>query len=404
MSIARVAIGPRILTRRSTTTIRDGIWYLPQNVFIELGIAIALNRPILLLRHAKNRDLPLPDCLDCIRESILEFSGEPTLRSVLAKHLPRWLNTPPEQDWWNRYCMFGDIICEYREVHPRMRQWGHTSLCCHISDSLDVDQPDFRGVIDDVLGRFRDVKYVHLNEWACSQDNGFRICAHCQAVRSTSFAIHRITKSSPAETFMTIGMNLALEKQFEYKIPKILLVENRENVPSLLKGYEVIEANSDKTRKDRLLSFIPLVLQKVNETSWNPRPLPFIDPKTELIDEEHDMKPGSIIEGSIIRIGKDGILVDIGLKIFGFVHNNEMQSMNERDKARLKVGNHLQIYVVRTDTLLQQVILSVDRIENNKRPQRVMMEDDKSNRRSAAYADKTLTCRDCGIEFVFTAG
>lgn len=32
-----------------------GVWQMPRNVFIELGIAIALNRPTLLLRHASNR-------------------------------------------------------------------------------------------------------------------------------------------------------------------------------------------------------------------------------------------------------------------------------------------------------------------------------------------------------------
>src|SRR5262249_5129773 len=42
---------------------KKGVWQTPRNVFIELGMAIALNRPALLLRNANNRELGLPECL-----------------------------------------------------------------------------------------------------------------------------------------------------------------------------------------------------------------------------------------------------------------------------------------------------------------------------------------------------
>jgi hypothetical protein len=59
-------------------------WVMPRNVLIELGIAIALNCPVLLLRTAENRvrGCPLPTCLTGI-DDIIEFSGEPTLKRVL---------------------------------------------------------------------------------------------------------------------------------------------------------------------------------------------------------------------------------------------------------------------------------------------------------------------------------
>ena len=62
-------------------------WNMPRNVFIELGIAIALNRPMLLLRHAKNStaDLKLPACLESISTHILEFQRKFNIKTSLER-------------------------------------------------------------------------------------------------------------------------------------------------------------------------------------------------------------------------------------------------------------------------------------------------------------------------------
>jgi len=265
-------------------------WQMPCNVFIELGMAIALNRPTLLLRHASNRELGSPACLKSVSGHILEFSGETTLKRALEERLPQWVDAPPERDWWNRYCIFGGRICEHREAHPRARQWGQKTLHCHIADGPDVDRDDFRGVVEEVLGRFSDVAFDYLDALPATKGYDFLLCTHCQTVRSTPFAIYRITPRTPAETFIAIGMSVALEAQFEYKISKILLTENVQDVPSLLSGYEVVVARSDGERKKRLRTFIPTVMQKVRETAWKPRPLPFValapQPATTLLEEK----------------------------------------------------------------------------------------------------------------------
>jgi hypothetical protein len=237
-----------------------GEWQPPRNVLIELGMAIALNRSALLLRHKNNHTLELPECLRGI--DILEFSGEKTLKDALVGHLPQWINTPPEQDWWSRYCHFGGRVCQFREVHPRAQQWGKQGIHCHISDGSDVDRADFRGLVEEELDRYGDVKINYLDELSPREGYNFLLCSHCQAARSAPFAIYRITSKTPAETFIVIGISIALEQQFEYKIPKILMVGNAQELPSLLAGYEVIEACSDKERKQHLRRFMPLVMQR----------------------------------------------------------------------------------------------------------------------------------------------
>jgi len=268
----------------------EGEWHLPCNVFIELGMAIALNRPTLLLRHANNRELELPDCLKSVSGHILRFSGETTLKRALLKRLPQWVNAPPERDWWNRYCIFGGRVCEYRESHPRAKQWGQKMLRSHISDGPDVDRDDFRGVVEEVLGRFSDVAFEYLDALPVANSYDFLLCTYCQTVRSTPFAIYRITPRTSAETFVVIGMSIALEAQFGYGISKILLTENVKDVPSLLAGYEVVVARSDKDRKTRLRTFMPTVMQKVRETAWKPRPLPFVEVVT--------LEPGDLADTS----------------------------------------------------------------------------------------------------------
>lgn len=261
-------------------------WQMPRNVLIELGMAIALNRPTLLLRHVSNRVLELPDCLKSISSHIIEFGGEFTLKNELKRRLPQWLNAPPERDWWNRYCIFGNRSCEFREAHPRSRQWGHRELHCHISDGSDPDSPDFRLSIEKVLERFSDITFSYLGALPIAKGYDFLLCTHCQTIRSTSFAIYRITQYTPAETFIAIGMNIALEDQFGYKIPKLLLTEKVEDLPSLLSGYEVFVARNNKDVKDHLLRFMPAVMQKVRETVWKPKPLPFIDIDIKPIESE----------------------------------------------------------------------------------------------------------------------
>jgi hypothetical protein len=159
-------------------------WQMPRNVMIELGIAIALNRPILLLRHTNNREHFLPKGLESISDRILEFSGIKTLKS-LSEHIVKWVNAAPETAWWNHYCSFGNQRCKYREIHPKVEQFGKKELNCTIADGADPNRLDFRGVIEDVLERFGDVTYTYLDSLSTTDAYRFLLCSHCQRVHPT---------------------------------------------------------------------------------------------------------------------------------------------------------------------------------------------------------------------------
>jgi TIR domain len=256
----------------------QGSWQMPRNVLIELGMAIALNRPTLLLRHAENRiaGLALPDCLQSVEPSFCEFmGGKKSLRDALTTHLPHWVKRSPEQEWRNRYCLFGGMVCDYRKAHPLSPHVIQNKINCHIADGQDIDRDDFRASVEEIIERFDTIGYQYLDTCSLAHGYNFSLCSQCQLVRSTPFAIYRLTAHTPAETFITIGMSIALEKQFRYKIPKILLTDNLEHVPSLLTGYEVVIVRNDQEMRARLAQFLPQVIQRVQETTWRPQALPF---------------------------------------------------------------------------------------------------------------------------------
>jgi hypothetical protein len=160
-------------------------WEMPRNVLIELGMAIALNRPMLLLRHAENEacNIALPACLQGI-EQICTFTGATTLRKALETSLPQWIHCSPEREWHNRYCHFGGLVCSYREEHPK-RQWDQRTLQCHISDGDDLDKVDFRETVEDTLHQFSDVTSIYLGASSLPSGYNFLLCSHCQQIRSS---------------------------------------------------------------------------------------------------------------------------------------------------------------------------------------------------------------------------
>jgi putative methionine-R-sulfoxide reductase with GAF domain len=260
-----------------------GEWHLPRNVFIELGIAIALNRPTLLLRHTSNAQRPFPKCLGGI--DVLEFAGETTLKRALEERLPSWVSVPPERDWLNRFCIFGNRVCSYREEHPKARQWGREALHCHVSEgagppndtSQQAERDEIRGAIEGVLSRYRDLAFSYLDELAVAEGYQFLLCSYCQTVRSAQFAIYRVGANAPAELFIAMGINIALEALFEYKIPKVLIVRKEADLPSLLRAYDAVEAINTPEIKRKLAAYLPHVIRIVREVTWKPRRLPFTE-------------------------------------------------------------------------------------------------------------------------------
>lgn len=83
-----------------------------------------------------------------------------------------------------------------------------------------------------------------------------------------------------------------------------------------------------------------------------------------LNDPAHDyrnLKYGDTIDGKLMRIDRDELLVDIGSKAEGVVPSREMQSLALEDRAALREGATLLVFVVQSEDKEGRAILSVDK-------------------------------------------
>lgn len=88
-----------------------------------------------------------------------------------------------------------------------------------------------------------------------------------------------------------------------------------------------------------------------------------------LINPAHDyrnLQYGDTVDGTIMRVDKDELLVDIGSKSEGVVPAREMQSLPQEDRAALKPGDTLLVFVVQTEDKEGRAILSVDKARQEK--------------------------------------
>ena len=83
-----------------------------------------------------------------------------------------------------------------------------------------------------------------------------------------------------------------------------------------------------------------------------------------LLSEAEQMRAvrtGDLVQGVIMSVDKDSILVGIGNKSEGIVHAKEMRSMSEDEVAALRVGDEILTSVVETERGDGAAVLSVDK-------------------------------------------
>ncbi len=88
-----------------------------------------------------------------------------------------------------------------------------------------------------------------------------------------------------------------------------------------------------------------------------------------LANPAHDyrnLQYGDTVDGVVMRVSHDEILVDIGAKAEGVVPAREMQSLSEEDRAALKPGDPLLVFVVQSEDKEGRATLSIDRARQEK--------------------------------------
>ncbi len=79
------------------------------------------------------------------------------------------------------------------------------------------------------------------------------------------------------------------------------------------------------------------------------------------LPEPRTLRRGEVLDGSVMNVDREGVLVDIGSKSEGIVPTNEMHSMGADPLSKISVGDDVLVYVLQPETEEGQVLLSIDR-------------------------------------------
>ncbi len=78
------------------------------------------------------------------------------------------------------------------------------------------------------------------------------------------------------------------------------------------------------------------------------------------------LKRGDVIEGVVVRIDKDEVLVDIGSKSEGLIPAHEMRDPHGNPTETLRVGDTILVYVLQPENQDGHVVLSINRAQAEK--------------------------------------
>ncbi|HEX5240725.1 MAG TPA: 30S ribosomal protein S1 [Candidatus Limnocylindrales bacterium] len=92
-----------------------------------------------------------------------------------------------------------------------------------------------------------------------------------------------------------------------------------------------------------------------------PEPTTMEELLAETDGEIKSFKHGDVVEGSVVRIDKDEILVDIGAKSEGVVSNRELFGRNAETQPALSIGDTVLVYVLQPESPEGHVVLSLRR-------------------------------------------
>jgi small subunit ribosomal protein S1 len=73
------------------------------------------------------------------------------------------------------------------------------------------------------------------------------------------------------------------------------------------------------------------------------------------------LRRGEVVEGTVMAVQRDGVLVDLGSKSEGIIPPHEMHSLGADPLSKVAVGDKVLVYVMQPEADQGQILLSIDR-------------------------------------------
>jgi small subunit ribosomal protein S1 len=78
------------------------------------------------------------------------------------------------------------------------------------------------------------------------------------------------------------------------------------------------------------------------------------------------LKYGDVLEGIVMQLDRDEVLVDIGSKSEGIIPNKELSSLGDAERKALSAGDTVLVFVVQSENADGHAVLSIDRARQEK--------------------------------------
>jgi small subunit ribosomal protein S1 len=149
--------------------------------------------------------------------------------------------------------------------------------------------------------------------------------------------------------------------------PTPAAVDTADEAPG--RAEEVPSASRESAVGDDEAAHAPAAAEEEEPAAEAPRPQVDLGPEPTTMEEllaEQDsdiksFKHGDVVEGTVVRIDKDEILVDIGAKSEGVVSNRELYGRHAEAQPQLTIGDTVLVYVLQPESQEGHAVLSLRR-------------------------------------------
>jgi DNA-binding response OmpR family regulator len=277
------------------------------NVYVELGVAIGLNKPVFLVlkQHAT-----VPPLLEGFVK--LRFTSYTGLGRDLVTQAPGWLQESVTQHMrYTTHCHFVNVLCPDRQRLTPQRRY----LVIDQREETDATgqpylapDPDLRAELLEALNRFHFTP-VFLDE--VSPGAGVRLCDYCRALRDSDFALIHLTRHTAQNVYLLLGLVTGLG------IPSLLILHDERDregrlsfiLPSMLHGLDRFSYTSYREIGEKLGDSLEEFLHSTKHKPIKDRSLVFpdlrrreesIEEKELTLEEDEDVEQQ--VERAVPRI------------------------------------------------------------------------------------------------------
>lgn len=222
-----------------------GIYQLSEsqnrNVYLELGIAMGMGKPFVLV---KDRIAEVAELIQGIEyyqiNSYLETSYE--LGDLLQKYVTNIVNFRPKR-----------LVASSSQ---KIAVIAHGNLE-HIDIGVTIaKQLAKRNYSPLILGRFDEKLAKYLERERIEPSFAETRDEIVEAIQSSSFGIYRVDQTADADTFVELGIAMGLNRPF------FLVINNREEIPSDLSGLSTLKFHGFTDLETKFNTVFPKWLEK----------------------------------------------------------------------------------------------------------------------------------------------